>query len=64
MPCRIFSKQHKGKGRFIQTFTGQFFVNKKTFALALVLIAGFKARLAGLNLGYPENPALKPRKAS
>ena len=25
---------------------------------ALVLIAGFRARLAGLKLGYPENPAL------
>ena len=24
----------------------------------------FIARLAGLNLGYPENPALKPRKPS
>ena len=23
----------------------------------MVLIAGFRARLAGLNLGYPENPA-------
>ena len=31
---------------------------------ALVLRAGFRAGLAGLNLGYPENPALKPRKPS
>ena len=30
----------------------------------LVLIAGFKAGLAGLKLVYPENPALKPRKPS
>ena len=30
----------------------------------LVLIAGFRAGLAGLSLGYPENPALKPRKSS
>ena len=28
----------------------------------LVLIAGFRAGLAGLNLGYQENPRLKPRK--
>ena len=32
--------------------------------LPLVLIAGFRAGLAVLNLGYPENPALKPRKPS
>ena len=31
---------------------------------ALVLIAGFSAGLARLNLGYPEKPALKPRKPS
>ena len=31
---------------------------------ALVLIAGFRAGLAGLNLDYPENPAVKPRKPS
>ena len=31
---------------------------------ALVLIARFRAGLAGLNLGYPENPSLKPRKPS
>ena len=31
---------------------------------ALVLIAEFRAGLVGLNLGYPENPALKPRKPS
>ena len=30
----------------------------------LVLIAGFRAGIAGLNLDYPENPALKPRKPS
>ena len=30
----------------------------------LVLITGFRAGLAGLNLGYPQNPALKPRKSS
>ena len=30
----------------------------------LVLIAGFRAGLAGLNLGCPENPGLKPRKPS
>ena len=30
----------------------------------LVLIAAFRAGLAGLNLGYPEKPALKPRKPS
>ena len=30
----------------------------------LVLIVGFRAGLARLNLGYPENPALKPRKPS
>ena len=30
----------------------------------LVLIAVFRAGLAGLNLGYPKNPALKPRKSS
>ena len=29
---------------------------------SLVLVAGFRAGLAGLNLGYPENPALKLRK--
>ena len=32
--------------------------------ITLVLIAGFRAGLAGLNLGYPENPAFKPRKPS
>ena len=31
---------------------------------ALVLIAGFRAGLAELKLGYPENSALKPRKPS
>ena len=31
---------------------------------ALVLIAGFRAGLAGLNLGYPENLALKPRNSA
>ena len=31
---------------------------------ALVLRAAFRAGLAGLNLGYTENPALKPRKPS
>ena len=31
---------------------------------SLVLRAGFRAELAGLSLGYPENPALKPRKSS
>ena len=30
----------------------------------LVLIARFRAGLAELNLGYPENPAPKPRKPS
>ena len=30
----------------------------------LVLIAGFRAGLAWLTLGYPENPALKPSKPS
>ena len=30
----------------------------------LVLIARFRAGLAGLNLGYPENLVLKPRKPS
>ena len=30
----------------------------------LVLIAGFRAELAWLTLGYPENPALKPGKPS
>ena len=34
------------------------------FSTSLVLIAWFRAGLAGLNLGYPENPALKPRKPS
>ena len=28
----------------------------------LVLIAGFRAGVAGLNLGYTENPTLKPGK--
>ena len=30
----------------------------------LELIAGFRAGLAGLKLGYPEHPAVKPRKPS
>ena len=30
----------------------------------LILIAGFRAGLPGLSLGYPEIPALKPRKPS
>ena len=30
----------------------------------LVMKAGLRAGLAGLNLGYPENSALKPRKPS
>ena len=30
----------------------------------LVLIAGFRAGLAGLNRGYPKNAALKPREPS
>ena len=31
---------------------------------APVLIAGFRAGLSGFNLGYPENPPVKPRKPS
>ena len=30
----------------------------------LILIAGFKAGVVGLNVGYPKKPALKPRKPS
>ena len=32
--------------------------------MTLVLRAGFRAGLAGLNLGYQENAAYKPRKPS
>ena len=32
--------------------------------ITLVLITGFRAGLTGLNLGYPENPALNPIKPS
>ena len=34
---------------------------EKYCVLLLVLIAGFKVGLAGLNLGYPENALVKPR---
>ena len=46
--------------------TGQFLLlwKKGNIVPALVLIAGSKAGLAGLNLGNPENLALKPRKSS
>ena len=37
------------------------FYDYNVLSLTLVLIAGFRA---GLNLGYPENPALKSRKPS
>ena len=39
-------------------------IKQSDFNTTLVLIAGFRAGLAGLNLYYPENPALKPRKPS
>ena len=39
-------------------------VGQTCIARSLVLRAGFRAGLAGLNLGYPENPALKSRKPS
>ena len=39
-------------------------INQKPANLTLVLIAGFRAGLVELNRGYPENPALKPRKPS
>ena len=32
--------------------------------LSLLLMAGLRAGLAGLNLGYPENPTFKPKKPS
>ena len=60
----FFPNNIKAKDGLYKLLQDNFFVNKKTFALALVLIAGFRARLAGLNLGYPENRTLKPRKAS
>ena len=39
-------------------------INQKPATLTLVLIAGVRAGLVELNRGYPENPALKPRKPS
>ena len=32
--------------------------------LSLLLMAGLRAGLAGLNLGYPENPTFKPKNPS
>ena len=32
--------------------------------MALVLIAGFRAGLAGLNLGFPENQLLNPENSA
>ena len=37
----------------------EIWTGRQTKVTSLVLIAGFRAGLAGLNLGYPENPALK-----
>ena len=42
----------------------KFFWKKLNKGAALVLIAWFRAGLAGLNLDYPENRALKRRKPS
>ena len=39
-----------------------FFCTHLEFQVSLALIAGFRAGLAGMDLGYPENPLLKPRK--
>ena len=48
-----FTQRHSSEGCL--------FTSGKT---SLVLMAVFRAGLAGLNHGYPENPALKPRKPS
>ena len=73
MTKKAFSKHWKEKWRKnawdweIQQILGCFGRKTKStkYALdALVLIAGFRAGLAVLNLGYPENSALKLRKPS
>ena len=49
--------------KFDGNLTRAFKNDMRKFA-TLVLIAGYRAGLAGWNLSYPENPALKPRKPS
>ena len=60
----IIAEKHFLRDLVRSTDKAQKSEDPRKFILALVLIAGFRAGLAGLNLGYPENPPLKARRSS